>query len=281
MLCSVTHGVPVPSCASATICALRRPRRASARTASRRRRPATRARSARAPSVARRRAGDRRRSRTRAENFSSASTPQALATVVFQWPRCMRPSVPRTRRGMSSCHAGASMQREQQPVGVRVGGDHQPPQRVALLGGEAHRRALEVQARAQDLLGRASCARRAAAASAARLSTRYQSITAEVGHRFGSIAMLSSHFGVERFLAPRQRFERRDLADREIRGRQRANSARCGPRRSRSAPAPCVARESSGIAQPASSAIDSTYAVSVSLPSRSSGQYLTRPSRSR
>src|ERR671923_590738 len=40
------------------------------------------------------------------ENFSMARTPQALATVVSQRPRCCRPKAPRTSLGISSFHAG-------------------------------------------------------------------------------------------------------------------------------------------------------------------------------
>ena len=90
-----------------------------------------------------------------------------------------------------------------------------------------------------------------------RLRIRYQSMTADVGHRLGSIAMLSSHFGLKRLGAARQRLQRRDLADREVGGRQRPSSARRAPRRTRRAPAPSArarARESPSRPPPRSTA---------------------------
>ena len=126
------------------------------------------------------------------ENFSSASTPHALATVVFQWPFCIRPSEPRTSRGMSSRHAGASRSASSN--------------RLALESAEiiSHHSAsvfsvekpivVPWKFRRERRICSASFIRSSRFGTfGERLSTRYQSSTAEVGHRLGSMAMLSSH----------------------------------------------------------------------------------------
>ena len=187
-----------------------------------------------------------------AENFSIASTPQALATVVFQCPCCWRPSAPRTSRGMSSRHAGRSITPSSMRLAFESVGDHEPPQRIAALGGEAHRRALEVEPRAQDLRAPVELRRRACGTPAC----AQDADPVEHGRRrprdSARCVMLSSMSGCASAIA-RQRLDRRELADREVRGRQRANRGRCAPSTKPVSACSMRARRSPAIVQPASS----------------------------
>ena len=140
----------------------------------------------------------------------------------------LAPEAPRTSRGMSSRHAGRRASASSAAVRVLVGGDHQPPQRVGALGREAHGRALEVEPRAQDLLGLRQRARRVAAASAGargRRTSRSPPRSATGSARSRCCRASSAR----RAAVARERFHRRDLADREVGRRQRASTRTTRP----------------------------------------------------
>ena len=129
-----------------------------------------------------------------AENFSIASTPQAFASVVDQWPRAWRPTAPRTIRGMSSRHCGSFASASTPRTAFWS---------VAIISHQsASVRSVEKPIVVPWKLSRE---RRICFASAKRSARRgtfcsrsrtpSQSITAEVGQRFGSSAIESSIFG--------------------------------------------------------------------------------------
>ena len=113
-----------------------------------------------------------------------------------------------------------------------------------------------------------------------RLSSRYQSITADVGHRFGSIAMLSSHAGLNGSLP---RASAASAATLRI-ARSAVGSARIADDAALDEAGQRLLhplRDSVGD-RPAGLVGDRQHVrVSVSSPSRSSVKYLTSPSRSR
>jgi hypothetical protein len=115
-----------------------------------------------------------------------------------------------------------------------------------------------------------ACSRRASRPSrpGTRCRIPIQSMSAEVGQRAGSIAIASSISGC-RALVARERLDRRELADREVGGRQRRAARR------RAGGEAVEAREHASSApspssRPSASAICTRYAVSTSLPARSS-----------
>ena len=255
MLCTVTHGAPVPSCFSAT----------SSRASGHFSRCANVLRAVvRLPRVRERLPGQRRPTSypvtgvdsKRAENFPSATVPHALATVVFQCPRCMRPSAPRTSRGMSSFHAGASFSATSSLF--------------ALESAEimSHHSASDFSVEKPIVVPwKLRRARRICSAAFIRSSwrgslgwrfrIRYQSMHGGRRPQVGLERDAVEPLRVERLGAARQRFERRDLADREVGGRHARRSARRAPRRTRRAPAPSARARGRESRSPASAAIDS------------------------
>ncbi|HAV36557.1 MAG TPA: hypothetical protein DCX52_09415 [Massilia sp.] len=121
-----------------------------------------------------------------AENFSIASTPQALARVVSQRPRCWRPSAPRARRPMSACQAGlssiASSRRFALPSGVAIS-HHQSSLRSVEKPMVVPCRFRRARRMRSAWASRTACS----PSPGVRRSTRYQSMRAEVGHSSGSM----------------------------------------------------------------------------------------------
>ena len=140
-------------------------------------------------------------------------------------------------------------------------GDHQPPQRVGAFGGEAHRRALEVQARAQDLLRFRQALRRARHAPAGAAAPRASRSPRTSATGSARCAMAVS-MRCARPRVARQRIDGRELADREVGGRQRRAAHDAAFDEAAQRRSACASRTSSGISQPASCAIASRYAVS-------------------
>ena len=116
---------------------------------------------------------------------------------------------------------GKIHRRQQQTIGIGISGDHQPPQGIGVLGGEAHGGALEVQAGAQKPKRRAS-----AGCGVGQLRHTRQNVD-PIDHgrgrpevRFDADAV--EHAAVGGVVAC-QRVDRRELADAQVcRGQRRA-----------------------------------------------------------
>ncbi len=193
MLCSVTHGAPLPSCASVTFWRASGHASLSANVlmpssgfhACANVLPASAAVVVPVTGV------DSKRD----ENLPSATTPHALATVVFQRPCCMRPSAPRTRRGMSSFHAATSLNATRSLLALLSAEimSHHSASRLSVLKFIV----VPWKLRRERSTCSAAVIRSSRRGSFGwRLRIRYQSITADVGHRFGSMVKLSSHFAL-------------------------------------------------------------------------------------
>jgi len=126
-----------------------------------------------------------------AENFSKASVPQAFAVVVSQRPRFIRPSAPLAMRGASSFQASRSVAASSVRTALTSGvtmSHHRPSARsvekpIAVPCRFSRER--RTCCAASSFLARSGM-------SAVRFSTPIQSITAEVGQRWGSTATEAS-----------------------------------------------------------------------------------------
>ena len=121
----------------------------------------------------------------RAENLSSASDPHRLAVVVSQAPRRCRARLPTTMRGRSSFHAGSSSTARMSRAAL-----------ASALSISHHQKSLSSVLKRSVVPAYVRRARRICCASSrrlardgmagTRLSTLSQSITAAVGHVFGT-----------------------------------------------------------------------------------------------
>ena len=167
----------------------------------------------------------------------------------------MRPNAPRTSRGMSSFHAGASFSATSSLFALESA-EIMSHHSASVFSVEKPIVVPWKLSRARRICSAALIRSSWRGSLGWRLRIRYQSMTADVGHRLGSSAMLSSHFALKGSA-------RRDSASSAAILRIERSAVGMAEKRttrpSTNATSACSmrARSRSGIANPASAATDS------------------------